>query len=65
MSARANITVSHKTPCDGGVSPNAYIPWITTEIRMHFPPTTVTADELREALDRAYAEALRKIESRG
>jgi hypothetical protein len=58
VSARANIIASEKTPCDGGESPNAYQPWITTEIRCHFPPSTVSRQEVLSALRTAYEQAV-------
>lgn len=50
MSARKGFYAITDVGCDGGVSPNAYVPRITAEIRLHFPPATVTKDQVREAL---------------
>lgn len=58
MSARKSLTVSHRTPCDGGESPNEYRAFITTEIRCHYPPSTVSRQEVLSALRTAYEEAV-------
>ena len=50
MSARKSLYAITDMGCDGGVSPNAFVPRITAEIRVHFPPNTVTKEQVREAL---------------
>jgi hypothetical protein len=62
MSARKSIYAITDQMCDGGVSPNAYVPKITAEIRVHFPPTWgVSEADVRAALYTAHEEALMKI----
>lgn len=60
MSSRKNVYVSNWTPCDGGESPNAYVPGITAEIRLFYPPLQRAL--AREALENACADALRKFD---
>lgn len=61
MSARKGIYAITDVPCDGGVSPNAYVPKITSEVRLHFPPDTVTDLQVLDALARSYLESRRKV----
>lgn len=63
MSARKGIVASQRTACDGGVSPNQYIGHITAEVRLFFPPNTVTKEQIRLALFEAYSEAANKVDS--
>lgn len=51
MSSRKTILVSRKVDCDGGRSPNAYVPHITVELRAAFPPNTVTREQVMQILD--------------
>lgn len=61
MSARKAVYSIVDKGCDGGVSPNAYVPRITAEVRVHFPPYTVTQAEVTDALMDAYSDAMRQI----
>ena len=61
MSARKSVYAITDVPCDGGVSPNAYVARITAEVRAHFPPNTVTRSEAQAALDDAYLKASDQI----
>jgi hypothetical protein len=45
----------------GGISPNAFMPYITVQVRLHAPPLC-TRSEVVAALSEAYMEALDKIE---
>lgn len=58
MSARKGIYRIVDVPCDGGESPNAYVPKITAEVRLHFPPNSVDRREVYSALYRAYEDAM-------
>ena len=61
MSARPGINVSVKHKANGGVSPNAYIPFITAEVRCFWPPLATEAEveaALGEAFESAITEAL-------
>jgi hypothetical protein len=60
MSARKSVYAITDLACDGGESPNAYVAKITAEVRLHFPPNTVTRDEVFEALDLAVSDAYDK-----
>lgn len=40
MSRRASVHVTRQIDTDGGESPNAFVPLITIDIRVHFPPHT-------------------------
>lgn len=64
MSARASAYVIKDQPCDGGVSPNAYVPKITVEIRVHYPPNTVTHREVLGVLSQAVQETEDKLSER-
>lgn len=61
MSARKSAYTIVDVPCDGGQSPNAYVPKITAEIRVHYPPSTVSFDEVMAALQSAHTETVIKI----
>lgn len=63
MSARKGIYAITDVPCDGGVSPNAYKAQITAEVRLFFPPNTVTEEEVLDALHVAYTDAHSKAEA--
>lgn len=61
MSARKSIHAITDIPCYGGASPNAYVPKITCEVRLHYPPNTVTEGDVLTALYYAHEEALGKV----
>lgn len=63
MSARPGFTVSKVVPCDGGVSPNAYVGQVTVEIRVHYPPKQVllAGDTMADAVEEAVTEMVRRI----
>lgn len=62
MSARKGIYAIRDVPCDGGESPNAYVPKVTAEIRVHFPPYTASRDEVRAPLLEAIDDVMSQIE---
>lgn len=62
MSARKGIYAIKDVPCDGGESPNAYVPKITAEIRVHFPPNTVSKVEVLAALYGVFDDAAADVE---
>lgn len=64
MSARASAYVIKDVPCDGGESPNAFVPRITVEVRVHYPPNTVSHQQVQEALDEAYDDASQTLKKR-
>ena len=61
MSARKSAYVIKDVGCDGGVSPNAYVPRITVEIRVYFPPNTVAHRDVLSLLSQAVAETQEKL----
>ncbi|UYL87675.1 hypothetical protein SEA_VRESIDENCE_35 [Arthrobacter phage VResidence] len=63
MSSRPGVLATHIAPADGGVSPNRYIPSITAEVRVFWPPLATEA-EILDALNRAVASAHKQIDER-
>ena len=57
MAQRPGVNVSIQVKADGGVSPNAYVPWITAEIRCFWPPRA-TEQEVEDAITALYHKAL-------
>jgi hypothetical protein len=43
---RRSVHVVHRVAGDGGETPNRYIPEITVDIRVHFPPNASRRDAL-------------------
>lgn len=71
MSSRPGLIVSTRTPADGtgavmgttsGYSDHAYAPFVTAEIRMHWPPRA-TREECLDTLNRAVEEAMDKFDA--
>lgn len=60
MSSRPGIVVSVKRPADGGESPNGYVPQITAEVRVFWPPRA-TLGQVLVALDAAYRDAITNV----
>lgn len=61
MGKREGVIGSVHTPADGGVSPNARLPYITAELRVHWPPLATEAqimDAIHAAVDQAVAKVL-------
>lgn len=60
MSQRASVYVVRRIPTDGGESPNRFVPQITIEIRVFFPPHTSPATVADQFLTVA-AETMNEI----
>jgi hypothetical protein len=58
VSRRTGIIKTVRVKVDGGESPNAYVPLITAEVRVFWPPHTVTAAQVMTALVEAAEAAL-------
>lgn len=63
MSQRPRVHSTVRVPADGGKSPNRYVPEITAEVRVVWPPRADRAAVLG-ALDRAHRDARRALEER-
>lgn len=63
MSGRPGIVASAYVPADGGESPNAFKPFVSAEIRCHWPPLA-TDEQIRQAIDDAMHDALRQISAK-
>lgn len=64
MSRRSSVIITHRIPTpNGGVSPNAYIPEITVDIRAFWPPL-VTDQELLIAFEEAVSRARRAMKEK-
>lgn len=61
MSSRKSAYVIKDEPCDGGVSPNAYKPAITVEVRVFYPPNTVSHREVLSVLSQAMADTQEQL----
>ena len=60
MSGRPGIVASAYVPADGGESPNRFKPFVSAEIRCHWPPKA-TNRQIVEAMERAMEDAARQI----
>lgn len=60
MSRRESFYSIVRRPCDGGESPNNYVPEITAEVRVFAPPN-VGSTEMLEALAKAFFEVVDQI----
>lgn len=62
MSARPGFTITKRVSVDGGESPNAYVPQVTVEIRVHYPARQVhrAADVLGDAIAEARRELMQR-----
>lgn len=63
MSARPGVLVDVRRPADGGVSPNAYVPIISAEVRCFWPPRA-TEEEVAEVLREVFVETIRAVRSK-
>lgn len=63
MSKRPGLTVAVRNDADGGVSPNAYMPLITAEVRLFWPPRA-TREQILDSLNEAVEEALLKFDAK-
>lgn len=65
MSARANVYQIRDRRVNGGVSPNAYVPKVTAEVRVHYPPVDkANIAAAIDELDRAYDAARNELRAR-
>lgn len=62
MAHRPGFTVTKIRNVDGGESPNAYVPRVTVEIRVHYPRLQSLA--AGEVLDEAIEEARHMMRTR-
>lgn len=64
MAQRPGFLVSMVVPCDGGESPNAFVPQVTVEIRVHAPARQMrlAAEVLANAMAEATLEMGRRLE---
>lgn len=62
MAQRPGFTISHVKSVDGGESPNAYVPRITVEIRVHYPPLQI--HRVEEVLYAAFHETVTELRRR-
>ena len=60
MSQRPGFVVDHQVPADGGVSPNAYVPVISVQVRCNWPPRA-TYEQVIEALGAAMGKAMAEL----
>lgn len=61
MSRRRGFIGTAKVSTDGGVSPNAYMPYVTAEVRVFAPPRATRA-EIDVAIEEALADARRQLD---
>lgn len=61
MAKRPGLTVAVRNDADGGTSPNAYMPLVTAEIRLFWPPRA-TREQCLDTLNQAVEEALDKFD---
>lgn len=57
MSARPGVLVTVREAADGGVSPNAYVPMVSVEVRAFWPPKS-EPEAVEEAIQRAADQAI-------
>lgn len=62
MSHRPHIYISKRVPCDGGVSPNAFFPQVTVEIRVFYPTHQLFL--ANSVLQDAYEDAMTEMGNR-
>lgn len=61
MSRRRGVVARVDLDTDGGVSPNAYVPLVTCEVRVFWPPRATEAqimDAIHDAADQAIEQVL-------
>lgn len=61
MARRPGFGVTVRTDADGGVSPNVYMPLVTAEVRLFWPPKA-TREQCLDTLNQAVEEALDKFD---
>ena len=60
MSARPGIVANAYVDADGGESPNQFKPYVSAEIRCHWPPLA-TDEQIRQAIDDAMHDVIEQI----
>ena len=63
MSARKSAYRCLRIPVHGGASPNAYVPQITVEVKVFWPPGLRHEVRAADTLTRAYTETFNEIMS--
>ena len=61
MARRPGFGVTVRHDADGGQSPNFYMPLITAEVRLFWPPKA-TREQILDALEQAVEEAMDKFD---
>lgn len=61
MGRRTSASATIRRAAPGGESPNSYIPEVTVDVRVFFPPMTHDSD-VRLALHDAYIAVMRQLE---
>lgn len=61
MARRPGFAVTVRADADGGVSPNTYMPLITAEVRLFWPPRA-TREQCLDALNDCVEEAMDKFD---
>lgn len=64
MSRRECVHVANYAKADGGVPPNRFIPSVTVDLRVFYPPTTGSLLLAQTALTETYLDALEEIRRR-
>lgn len=62
MARRPGFGVTVRADADGGKSPNTYMPLITAEVRLFWPPKA-TREQVLDALEQAVEEAMEKFDT--
>lgn len=63
MSHRVSTYVTAKRKANGGVSPNAFVPWASGEIRLFWPPLA-TEDQVLDLLFDLYQQAVTDVKNK-
>ena len=63
MSSRKGAYVTRSERVHGGVSPNAYVPKITVEIRAFWPPSLGHQERVIELIREAAEEAIAEVQA--
>ncbi|QFG04536.1 hypothetical protein SEA_JEEVES_61 [Mycobacterium phage Jeeves] len=64
MSSRECVHIANYAPADGGREPNRYIPSVTVDLRLFYPPTEGSLVAAQQALTETYLDALDEIRRR-
>lgn len=63
MSHRVSTYVTGKRKANGGVSPNAFKPWVSAEIRIFWPPLA-SEDQVLDLLFDLYQQAVTDVKNK-